>query len=993
MARPDFRLPIETLHDRTARDLYDEAVGLLNQYAGDAWTNRNPADPGMTLVELFCWLTDVMLYRLDRVPDRNYLAFLDLLGVSLRPPQPARTRLQLEPTRGGAGRVVPAGLRAATAPRSGEQPLVFETSEPLLLTGARVAEVVGWSEEGFDRRPDGDLSAGPLHPFGGGSRVDRYLYVGDDRLATLQGPAEVNLSVRGPTGSPARLARQFEWEYSTQDGWRPLPGGMGRPDDEGRLRLGRLPALAPVEIGDVSVPWLRGRLSRVPDDPADLELEDLLLSVEVIGTGVRPDGLFVSPGGGVFVPADPHRMFLPFGEQPGPDACLYIGSPEFLRTEQARLEFQVQVPRPDRLPKPQPSRELLLAWEYWDGQEWQDIWASSRRLLLVPQGPHRFVDSTEAFSRSGTVALDVPEGIRSKEIGGVDLPWIRVRIDRGDYGMPASFRLVGDQWLEEEVRPLRPPGIEGLGFQYRGERARAAHCLAENDFVRRDIGDELGVPFRPFSLFERRIEATPALYVGLDRPLEPGEHGLWLELEETGEDYSAPFEEAIADQQVRWEFLARGGWQELSARDETLHLKRAGLLRIRAPEEHEPEALFGGEPRFWLRARLLNGGHDVPVALRGLLTNTVGALQQETERHEPPMSSDGLPLQEFRLRRAPALAAPEVWVRESERPAPSEGVDPDADVEPAQDGDGYLVRWRPAQRLLESGPRSRHFTFEPMTGALRFGDGTHGMIPPSGSRNIIARSYPTGGGASGNVGTGAVRRLLETSSAIASITNPLPADGGADAETLDELRARGVATVHNKERAVRAEDFEWLARQASGRVARVRCLPPRAGDDPVQLVVVPREPDEAVEQGAPRVPRPSRELIRRVQAAIEPKMLINTRLEVRGPSWRRVDVALAVYIRPEFLDEASREIRASIRRFLHPLHGDVSGKGWPFGKAVERADLFAVVEAIEGVQFVADLSLRSDLGGGLERASRVPIEPDELPELGTIDLTPYTRRG
>jgi hypothetical protein len=59
------------------------------------WTDHNDSDPGVAILQLFAWLTDQVGYRLNRVPDRNYVAFLQLLGVQLRPAAPATTTLAL----------------------------------------------------------------------------------------------------------------------------------------------------------------------------------------------------------------------------------------------------------------------------------------------------------------------------------------------------------------------------------------------------------------------------------------------------------------------------------------------------------------------------------------------------------------------------------------------------------------------------------------------------------------------------------------------------------------------------------------------------------------------------------------------------------------------------------------------------------------------------------------------------------------------------------
>ena len=81
-------LPVPKLDDRHFQDLVDEAKKRIPHYTKE-WTDHNVSDPGVTLVELFAFMTDVLLYRLNQVPDLHYVRFLEMLGVRLKPPQPA----------------------------------------------------------------------------------------------------------------------------------------------------------------------------------------------------------------------------------------------------------------------------------------------------------------------------------------------------------------------------------------------------------------------------------------------------------------------------------------------------------------------------------------------------------------------------------------------------------------------------------------------------------------------------------------------------------------------------------------------------------------------------------------------------------------------------------------------------------------------------------------------------------------------------------------
>ena len=71
-------LPLPNLDDRTYNDLLEEARALIPSLYPE-WTDHNPTDPGIILIELFAWLTEMTIYHLNRVPDASYIAFLRLL--------------------------------------------------------------------------------------------------------------------------------------------------------------------------------------------------------------------------------------------------------------------------------------------------------------------------------------------------------------------------------------------------------------------------------------------------------------------------------------------------------------------------------------------------------------------------------------------------------------------------------------------------------------------------------------------------------------------------------------------------------------------------------------------------------------------------------------------------------------------------------------------------------------------------------------------------
>jgi len=112
-------LPSPILDDRSYQQLRDELVRRIPVYAPE-WTDHNASDPGITLIELFAFLAENLLYRFNQIPEATKLAFLNRLQLPLRPAVPARAMLALT-TEQPAGVLVP--LR--TEARAGSVP--FET--------------------------------------------------------------------------------------------------------------------------------------------------------------------------------------------------------------------------------------------------------------------------------------------------------------------------------------------------------------------------------------------------------------------------------------------------------------------------------------------------------------------------------------------------------------------------------------------------------------------------------------------------------------------------------------------------------------------------------------------------------------------------------------------------------------------------------------------------------------------------------------------------
>jgi len=124
-------LPIPTLDDRNFQDIVDEMKKRIPHYSKE-WTDHNVSDPGITLIELFAWMTDIILYRMNRVPELHYIKFMEMLGITLNSPKPAKVPVTFWLSAPQATTItIPSGTEVSSTQTETERPIVFSTYKDL----------------------------------------------------------------------------------------------------------------------------------------------------------------------------------------------------------------------------------------------------------------------------------------------------------------------------------------------------------------------------------------------------------------------------------------------------------------------------------------------------------------------------------------------------------------------------------------------------------------------------------------------------------------------------------------------------------------------------------------------------------------------------------------------------------------------------------------------------------------------------------------------
>ncbi|MGE3539972.1 MAG: putative baseplate assembly protein [Candidatus Tectimicrobiota bacterium] len=1068
--------------DRRDREALLQELQALLPFYTPTW-QVGETGPGRALVEVFLLFQREVIARLNRVPEKLFLAFLDQLGLALLPALPARAPVIFTPAQGSTSSLtVPAGTQVA----AGET--VFQTAAAFAATPAAlraVFSVVPAQDVILNHLPAlGQPEPAPLFTAAAAqpNLQEHSLYLGDAALLHVHAASTLTLTLKTPQPEmlralhrePAARTPALVWEWwgkaagpGAVEAWQPFAVTVLALHARTSLQLALRKEAGEIKastLHGVTSRWIRCRLegALLPGDPlADLTMHAIELSVAPPLQGVAPEAAFANDFP-LPLPPTPGQPLLPFGIRPRQGDTWYLAGREALSKPGARVTLTLtasasgvegipvaqvygigknfharlaaagvmttadllrltpgqvaeiirnssrNLPASRYLRKARALQEAAakqyydttatprsgaapvggsvprLSWEYWNGRGW---------VALA-----QVEDSTSALLATGSVSFVCPDDLLPTAVGGQEHYWLRVRLAAGDYGQE-KFRFTGSTW-ETDTTDIQAPQIAALAFSYTVPQPQPlAQVVSLNNL------HAVSLPLPGFCRpFVPLPDVHQALYVGFDAVLQQGPFTLLFALQE--QEYPAALRPRVI-----WEYCRAAtatAWERLHPDDGTSGLIRTGILTFLSPSDAAEATLFG-QRRFWIRAvdleerfnAALESSLPVPgptaSASRGALMpcpeamqalqvllpsarlqripvprvsaiypNAGWVLQVASIQDERFGSSDGTAQQAFRLARAPVTAAT-VWVNEvgtlTEEEIAQIKADPTGGVREEVDLMGsrlaLWIRWQPCSDLTRVGREARCYLLDPVQGLIQFGDGLHGKIPPPGQENLRA-DYQVGGGQNGNVGAGQIKEVKSSLARLDSVTNPLPATQGEDTESLARLLERGPQFLRHRNRAVTREDYEWLAREASRAVAKVRCVPNL--DDQgqrrpgwVTVLIVPT--------GAEAQPTPSpalKEQVKHYLSARAPYSVTSRdRLVVSGPVYLRYAVAVDLYATR--LDVAAAVESAALQQlaaFLHPLSGGLDGQGWAFGQVPCLSDIIALLHTIPGVDHLAQVTAR-----------------------------------
>ena len=351
--------PTPELDTRDAAKILSELLARRPAYIPEMEPQQGR--PAYGLFQIFSQYMQAIVDMLNQAPDKNLMAFLDMLGVSLIPAQGARAPVVFQSRPNSPdGRIV-RGTRLAADSPAAASPILFETEHTVALASARLAQIVSlWPARDSYVDHTSDLNGNrPFTLFRNGQKIDHELYLSHDTLLAFHGKSTIQIEFE--LAAPGSAPLSIVWEFWDGQAWRGF-GAFDRNDpsasQDGTSGLTRSGVVtlraeccdsAETSINGIKAYWIRGRADQpLPPEPARVfatvdrirlrsVLERLLQESGNPSTcvgGLAPDQAFANS-----TQLDLTSTFFPFGKSPDDQSIFYLASEEVFSKPGALATF------------------------------------------------------------------------------------------------------------------------------------------------------------------------------------------------------------------------------------------------------------------------------------------------------------------------------------------------------------------------------------------------------------------------------------------------------------------------------------------------------------------------------------------------------------------------------------------------------------------------------------------------------------------------------
>jgi hypothetical protein len=989
-------LPQPKLDDKTFDVLVEESTKLIPRYAPD-WTDHNRHDPGITLVELFGWLTEMQQFYLDAVGPESYLKFLKLLGTRPQAAIPARTEINFRlPEPPVSTHVhIPLGSKLTNSNLAADHPLIFETASTLLALPLQLKRILSSTLRGLKDNTGANKWDGLSYfAFGEDAEADSRIYLGFDQpfpsgeqIALTFDLIEDYEVARGKHGSEDTLplpSGLVIWEYyNEKKEWVPLEIVAAIDRIVSRLEQAEMASRAccfgafDKLLGEIQNESAFKALSADASQSITQAINEARGLSDVRRFLFNPRFL-MAKGDNTLMLSQSGRLFFKAPSDMGQyEGQSLIESDLFwLRGTVRQAGFEL-APRVDSI-----SINTI------DAIQRDTV---SETISFSSSG-----EPQQTFVANSYLATFATSLVQVRERDGRWKDWEAVQNLNSSRPNDRQYIIVKNTEAGTATLTFgdgQHGRIPGKG----DDQVRLISYLPDFEEEQK-LGSSNGLPGQSFILERQNVTADSLMLQVNERVVPPRTSTETMDVSCLLSFSRTTTLKNGSNFEVKVSLKAKADLCNVSLREEL----RGDLQIVKTDlPSDEGRGKSGDEPTlvFETGRMLTESTREWTYTLVSTKGGSIGGEVEISMGRNCPSITEESPISIIEI-----TSSEEDW------------------------------RWRDWVRVEDfdaSGPNDPHFVFDSGSSTIRFGDGINGDIPQAAGdasgdttegdaakadtgevgRNVRIISLQTCEGESGNVrrdkiGEFANTNLLPANLRSWRLSNVVDASGGRAAELLADAQARARADLRTQYQAVTSADFEFLAINTPGlRVARAKAIPcfsaagkldPQAipdgrVSDAIPLPLSPRAKSCASRASVTVVvlpysisakPVPSENFLLNVCRHLDRHRLITTQVEVVAPNYVQVSVQATVLLQAGFEVEPSRQaIINALNRFLRPIPepGDRENQGWPFGRTVFKSEIYELIEKVAGVDCVEKVSLTAQGSGAARDANgNITITPTSV---------------
>ncbi len=682
--------------------------------------------------------------------------------------------------------------------------------------------------------------------------------------------------------------------------------------------------------------------------------------------------------------------YYPFGESIGLYDEAYFASSEVLSKKGAWIEFSfnldfVKVPlafnqENEKIDwdwtmkkenyKPNYEFDLTIEeviWEYYNGKGWA-------RLFQTNEGHDVFSTHKGMIGQFRKLTFICPEDIEPVLIGAVESYYIRARILR----VNNVYKLKGHYICPVLDNTSFIYDYQGSPYSILPEKIVTTNNMQTQFYTG---GRQVIYPFFTTDQIHKTV------YFAFDLPPKGAPLKLLFILEPYKNEKKA---------NLKWQYYNGKKWQELIVVDETENFSRTGIVTLVGPSDIVHHNLFN-QDKYWIRVidcnDVFDKGSNYPHII-DIIMNAVHVKNRDRELTEYFSMDIYQANKKFDLQYGKVIQS-KVYINELKLLSKNEieSLKDSQQVEVIYDDAGLMqevwVEWKYVENFLFAQSQDRVYSIEPNQGALLFGNGKNGRVPPVSEDEDIKVIYQSGGGDLTNIESHQISDMEMSIGFVHQVDNPLPFVDGADQETIKAALKRNASNIRTQNKALTIRDFEAIALSVSRSIERVKCF---SGIDDrgeimkgaITLVVV----SQSFNQRYNHFDKIKDQILEVLKSKIDNNLWVYDKLFIIEPHFIKIDVFVEISVKSfNGIFNIKNAVLEKLSNFINANRGNLNKEGWQIGSLPNVIQISNMIKKVSGVEEINTLYIKKYKRKGIQWQEIEELDdPFVLPSSGNHEV-------